>query len=674
MSENDKEITALIRKLVPIAELTEKIQNRLITNADLVELKKGKYLFRKGDRDHFSFYLLSGEIELVSDRQIHDTIKGGCERALYPMAQLQPRQFSALAKSAVQILKINRTVLDKLLVISKQSSHSKVDLSDTISGPGKLEVNEIDEQDNVDWMTRMLQSNLFMKIPSDNIQRLFALLESNEYKSGDTVIEQDQTGQSYFVIQEGRCIVSRKAGPSSNPIKLAELKAGDSFGEESLLMDTTCNATITMATDGVLMKLSKENFVQLIQKPTLQTVQYAKARELIKVGAKWLDVRFESEHSESHIIGSQNIPLGLLRAQIKKLSSDTQYILYCDTGGRSSAAAFLMTERGFKVFYLEGGLISNPDISELKNAEKQIKKTKTDESSQEDEIIKPVSETQSKEQKSEPQKSEPQSKTVSDTEAAEKLQQMKLNFEQWMKQEKENLSEQYSTAQRMLDSAKLIKSEAEKTKKKLEEEARNDAVEADTTKQKVEQETSERISALETSKEKLEKKNKTLITKRVELENQLRVESEARELLEKEKLQLIEKMSDADEELEQFKNDKKQMEVEVNALKQKAKQIITEYQKKHQQLLVQEEITISEQLENLELGSVEHEPDVVSEKNTAPRDNNLQELHRIKQKKDEASLSIKPEKTSANQDEKKPSGDSTEQLMDEVSSQLGTGK
>jgi rhodanese-related sulfurtransferase len=31
------------------------------------------------------------------------------------------------------------------------------------------------------------------------------------------------------------------------------------------------------------------------------------------------------------------------------------YIVYCDTGRRSSAAAFLLNERGFQTFVLKGG-------------------------------------------------------------------------------------------------------------------------------------------------------------------------------------------------------------------------------------------------------------------------------------------------------------------------------
>jgi rhodanese-related sulfurtransferase len=38
------------------------------------------------------------------------------------------------------------------------------------------------------------------------------------------------------------------------------------------------------------------------------------------------------------------------------LDIDEEYIIYCQSGRRSSAAAFLLAQRGYHVFVLEGGL------------------------------------------------------------------------------------------------------------------------------------------------------------------------------------------------------------------------------------------------------------------------------------------------------------------------------
>lgn len=88
----------------------------------------------------------------------------------------------------------------------------------------------------------------------------------------------------------------------------------------------------------------------------LSWVSRKEAEEQIAKGAKWLDVRLESEYANDGIEGSINIPLFMLRLKAESLDPKGAYIVCCDTGRRSSAAAFLLSERGFKVSVLKDGL------------------------------------------------------------------------------------------------------------------------------------------------------------------------------------------------------------------------------------------------------------------------------------------------------------------------------
>ena len=48
-----------------------------------------------------------------------------------------------------------------------------------------IEVEELDSATTGDWLTDMLQSELFAHVPPSNIQRLLETLESVEFKAGD---------------------------------------------------------------------------------------------------------------------------------------------------------------------------------------------------------------------------------------------------------------------------------------------------------------------------------------------------------------------------------------------------------------------------------------------------------------------------------------------------------
>ena len=134
----------------------------------------------------------------------------------------------------------------------------------------------------------------------------------------------------------------------------------DIDAEGALVSDVVRNTSVSMLTDGSLMHLTKEDFVDLIKKPVLNSVSYLKAESLAARGYRWLDVRFSEEHADSGVDSSINVPLNVLRVEVSDLDVETPYIVCCDTGARSSVVAFLLTRIGFEAFHLRGGLMSTP--------------------------------------------------------------------------------------------------------------------------------------------------------------------------------------------------------------------------------------------------------------------------------------------------------------------------
>ena len=362
MSDDKEKYAGLIRQLIPVNEFSPQIQKEFINKSEILEVRKRKFIFNQGDRDEYSFYLLEGEIEFYADKHLQSEIKGGTDRAKYAMAQLQPRQFSAKANSNCIVLRIRRDSLDQLHILQGESSSGVEDMD--VGSDVDVTTVDFSDDEGMDWMTRMFQSELFSRLPTANIHGLFALLTPLELKQGDVVITQGEPGDCYYIIQEGQCQVSRKPPSGGKEVNLAVLKPGDSFGEEALISDTTRNATVSMLTEGIVMQLSKDDFINLIKKPALQSISFSKASQLVEAGShRWLDVRFKNEHQDSSIPGSVNIPLNLLRMEMNKLERDPTYIVYCDTGGRSSTGAFLLTEGGFNASFLEGGLVNCPQAA-----------------------------------------------------------------------------------------------------------------------------------------------------------------------------------------------------------------------------------------------------------------------------------------------------------------------
>jgi len=235
-----------------------------------------------------------------------------------------------------------------------------MDIMLTWDQSGGYEVTDVDEAPDDDWMAKLLQTEVFHRIPPANIQSIFIRMETHHFKAGESVIRQGEEGEHFYIIREGRCRVIRKTRKTPAGMVLATLTSGDNFGEEALISGGKRNASIVMETDSVLMSLSKTDFLELLNDPLLKWISYTEGRELAANGAVWIDVRLPAEHEARHIQRSVNIPLPLFRMKLNKLDVDRQYLIYCDSGRRSSIATYLLSQHGIDAYVLQDSLDSVP--------------------------------------------------------------------------------------------------------------------------------------------------------------------------------------------------------------------------------------------------------------------------------------------------------------------------
>lgn len=332
-----------LKSLHPLDSLKKDNLQALARKTEVREAAPGKILFDEGDSAKRTFYLLSGSVKLLQDGEHTKTVEGGTDEARNPLAPVLPRQYKAVAQDRVEYISIDSDLLDVML---------------TWDQTGSYEVSELrgDDSDNDDWMTTLLQTKAFHKIPPANIQAIFMRLQQVNHRAGDVVIKQGDDGDYFYIVTRGSCIVTRETPLNKEGIRLAELGVGDTFGEEALISQAKRNATVTMETDGSLMRLGKDDFHTLLNEPMLDWVDKEQAEKIVASGGQWLDVRLPSEFEAYHEEGAINVPLYFIRLKLKTLDPSTQYVVCCDTGRRSSAGAFILNERGFQTYVLKGGL------------------------------------------------------------------------------------------------------------------------------------------------------------------------------------------------------------------------------------------------------------------------------------------------------------------------------
>jgi len=328
----------LLRRLVPMDALADQSLQRLCNSASLHTLAAGQFVFRAGQVMAQGFWLLSGELQLFDDTgRTRDLIQAGSARAAHRLAGPPSAMVSAQCLTPVQLLSVDSALLDLLLTWDQSSACEVAGIEDAMTG---------------DWMTRLLQAPAFQKLPPTNLHALFQRLQPLEVKAGDRVIREGDAGDYFYVIVEGRCVIEHH-GNRATPLRLEDFGPGDCFGEDALIAGLPRNASAVMRTDGRLMRLARQDFVELLNEPLLIRLELGAAQSRVAAGvARWLDVRLPSEFDEGHFPGSRNLPLRLLRVKASTLERDLLHVCVCDSGRRSAVAAYLLTQRGYSAAVL----------------------------------------------------------------------------------------------------------------------------------------------------------------------------------------------------------------------------------------------------------------------------------------------------------------------------------
>ncbi len=338
---------ALLAGYVPMNGLAQAHLSQLVPFAGISELHPGDSIptnFKTSDQ---TYYVISGELELYAGAKLAGTVKGGSKEARFPLSHLQMPFDSARARGAVRLLRVDRARVSALLILEQPSTDATT--------PRRTKRSPLDSRQII---ARLLKSQIFSHIAPANVQRLLDLAEPVQVRAGDVIVRQGERGNYCYIIMEGRCSVTQRVRDELLPRMLGELGAGDSFGEEILGKGGVRRNTVTMRSDGWLRRLSKAQFAQLSGKTSVTQLSWQEAQKLVGRGARWLDVRLADEHRHDGLPGSLNIPLSEVGARSRELDPKVPYVLCCNTGQRSIAAALVLREQGFSVLVLENGLMA----------------------------------------------------------------------------------------------------------------------------------------------------------------------------------------------------------------------------------------------------------------------------------------------------------------------------
>lgn len=131
-------------------------------------------------------------------------------------------------------------------------------------GTVELELTGFGEFEGVELLQKL---HLFQKLTFDETTRLGSIIQYVDLPAGTIVIEENALGDALYVIQNGEVRVTRdidQDGQHSEKEEIGRLKAGELFGEMSLIDDVLTSARVSTVTDCRLLKMPRDKFEALL--------------------------------------------------------------------------------------------------------------------------------------------------------------------------------------------------------------------------------------------------------------------------------------------------------------------------------------------------------------------------------------------------------------------------
>ena len=331
-----------LRRFTPFDFLTTAYQQQLLDSLSYQQRPAGTELFKRGERSAQLTYLLEGTVALGSDSGKR-LLAAGQADSVKALNEQQPQGQSVTASTEVTLFSVERSLLERLMNWSQSADYGVV----------SLQADHSEEDEQGDWLAKLLRTPLFGRLPPQHLHALLARFESIPVKAGDSVIRYGEPGEHFFVIKQGRAAVTLPAAYAQTAC--AELQVGDFFGEEALVSDAVRSATVSMLEDGELARLDRQHFVELIRPSLVPQISSAQLRQITLQNQRsivLLDVRLPLEHRAGHLPGSVSMPVARLRAQTSELDRQSLYAVTADGGIRSELAVHLLNQLGFEAYLL----------------------------------------------------------------------------------------------------------------------------------------------------------------------------------------------------------------------------------------------------------------------------------------------------------------------------------
>ncbi|MBF0180019.1 MAG: cyclic nucleotide-binding domain-containing protein [Magnetococcales bacterium] len=308
----------------------------------ILKLQRGEHVTLRGFGETPDyFYVIQGQVLLITPHG---------ERRVDALADLSLLSFLTGGETYTTI----HALTDSLICHANSSKIDELITWDQVAKKtGFFDTGDASEPS----LRSLMESKAFRKLPIEAVEEVFRRMTRVPVTGGTDVVVQGERGDAFYLIVNGRAEVWRKGIYDKEQQCVTTLGKGDVFGEEALILGGNRNATVRMRETGLLLRLSKPDFDELIATPNIRSVPASVAKTMLENGYRLLDVRYQEEYEERYVPGAQLIPLPDLRARLPEIDPREKYLVLCAAGKRAAVGVLLLRQHHVQeAIVVEGGL------------------------------------------------------------------------------------------------------------------------------------------------------------------------------------------------------------------------------------------------------------------------------------------------------------------------------
>ncbi|MBD3300769.1 MAG: cyclic nucleotide-binding domain-containing protein [Candidatus Moranbacteria bacterium] len=230
----------------------KKSEEKLKACAKAVRLKSGGILYSQDDRHNNFYILIKGELESLRSQGLKseiDRIKAGQLVGDFEILTKGNQMTTVKALKDSILLKIPKKEINQLIQDSPSST--------------KRFIKHIEEKFKNKSLNKVLE-NIFGSVNPKMLSAVKKMASWKKLKSGETLFEEGDLGNSIYLIITGKLRVYRK-NKNDFETTIGEITQGECVGEMGLLTGEKRSASVQAIRDSNLIKISEKNFEQVIK-------------------------------------------------------------------------------------------------------------------------------------------------------------------------------------------------------------------------------------------------------------------------------------------------------------------------------------------------------------------------------------------------------------------------